>query len=526
MKTRPGVVAAISIVVSLLIGFAWSGYYAYRASIGLDPTAFPLGELLQRIGLVLLPNLDVALAGLVLAFGMLLLLAVVTFVVVRRSRRAAVEAVDPARRTFLTGSLAGGGAALGALAAASGGMAARWLYGVGNGGRGWQRPLAEVFGGDGFETHPEWKEGWKGSRVGAYGRLGRTEWPVSDTVVGTGPLRGEKGADIVRAALERGVNYIDTSPDYSASGSEQLVGEAIADFPRDSFFLATKWCTPTGHLPAGAPVSEYKRVIHESLARLGTDYVDLVHVHACDEVDRLLDPNVHEAFAQLKQEGKVRFLGFSTHTPNLIEVANASIDSGKFDVMMLAYHHGIWPEIAEVVARARREQDMGVVAMKTLKGAQHHGLAGFRDEADSYAQAALKWVHGDPNVSCAVISFFEMQHVDEYLAASGKKVDANDLAILEKYDRLVSGSYCSPHCGACLGSCPEQLAINDVLRHRMYFEDYRSERQAIELYAQLERNASACASCSAPCTGACPFGIPIQQKMIGAHELLRSDRLA
>ena len=520
MKSRTGFVALVALLGSLVVGFFWSGYYAWRASIGLDPSAFPLGETLQKIGGVIFPSLDVALAGLVLALGMLLLLAGLTFWLVRRSRRAEVARVDPQRRTFLTGTVAGGGAALGAVAAGGAGMAARWLYGVGEGGRGWNGPLGRIFGGQVAKTHPEWRDDWKGSRVKSYGRLGRTEWPVSDTVVGTGPLRGEKGAAIVRTALERGVNYIDTSPDYSASGSEQIVGEAIAGFPRESFFLATKWCTPTGHLPAGTPVERYKEVVYESLGRLGVDYVDLVHVHSCDETDRLLDPNVHEAFAQLKAEGRVRFLGFSSHTPKLVEVANAAIDSGQFDVMMLAYHHGIWPEISEIVQRARSEQDMGVVAMKTLKGAKHHGLEGFQDESDSYAQAALKWVHSDPNVSCAVISFFEMQHVDEYLAASGQRVQPADLAVLEKYDRLSSGEYCSPHCGACLSSCPEEVPINDVLRQRMYFEDYRSERQAIELYAQLEKNANVCAGCSAPCTGSCPFGIPIQQKLSGAHEML------
>ena len=520
MKSRPGLVALLAIALALFVGFFWSGYYAWRASIGLDSSAFPMGEQLQGVGAVLFPNLDVAVAGLVLALGMLLVLTVFTFWIVRRSRRTQVTTLDPRRRNFLTGSVAGGGAALGALAAGGTGMVARWLYGVGEGGRGWNAPLTQVFGGQVVKTHPEWKEEWKGSRIQSYGRLGRTEWPVSDVVVGTGPLRGEKGAEIVRTALQRGVNYIDTSPDYSASGSEQLVGEAISGFPRESFFLATKWCTPTGHLPAGTPVEKYKEVVYESLGRLGVDYVDLVHVHSCDETDRLLDPNVHEAFAQLKAEGRVRFLGFSSHTPKLVEVAQAAIDSGQFDVMMLAYHHGIWPEISEVVRRAREEQDMGVVAMKTLKGAKHHGLAGFQNESDSYAQAALKWVHSDPQISCAVISFFEMQHVDEYLASSGQRVQIEDLAVLEKYDRLSSGEYCSPHCGACLDSCPENVPINDVLRYRMYFEDYRSERQAMELYAQLETNAAACSGCAAPCAGSCPFGIPIQEKLQGAHELL------
>jgi hypothetical protein len=55
----------------------------------------------------------------------------------------------------------------------------------------------------------------------------------------------------------------------------------------------------------------------------------------------------------------------------------------------------------------------------------------------------------------------------------------------------------------------------------MYFEDYGWEKEGMRLYAKLARNASVCASCSAPCLGACPLGIPIQERMVGAHELLQ-----
>jgi len=521
VKNRPLRTTLILAVIAALLGGTVAASFLWRSAIGLDVTAFPAGESLQRVGEILFPGLNIALAGLVLALGTVLVVAIAAFFIVRSQRKAVIQQADPGRRHFLGGSLAGVGAAMTALVAGGGAMVARSFYGVGaKDGLGWNRPLTEVFGGKVQKTHPEWKDAWRGSRVQSYGRLGRTDWPVSDTVLGTGPIRGELGTQIVRLALERGVNYIDTAPDYSAEGSERAVGEAIRGVPRESIFLATKWCTPVGHLPAGTPVARYKEVIEESLERLGTDYVDLVHIHACDELDRLLDPNVHEAFAQLKAEGKARFLGFSSHTPNLVEVGNAAIESGQFDVMMVAYHHGIWPQLSEVIERARREQDMGVVAMKTLKGAKHHGLVDFRDEEDSYAQAALKWVHADPNVSCAVISFSDLQHVDEYLYASGKAPDTEDIAVLEKYDRLTAETYCAPHCGLCLSSCPEDVAINDVLRHRMYFEDYRSERQAIDLYAGLERNASVCAECSAPCTGSCPLGIRIQDRMVGAHELL------
>jgi aryl-alcohol dehydrogenase-like predicted oxidoreductase len=393
------------------------------------------------------------------------------------------------------------------------------VYAVGRSGVGWR-----VAGGglaDGVEkTHPVWDPAWKDSRVAGHRRFGRTEWNVSDVVLGTGQIRrGEDGDRIARLAIERGINYFDTSPDYAGAGSETLMGEAIQGV-RDQLFIATKFCTPTGHLPAGTSVAHYIEAVEESLRRLKTDYVDLCHIHSVDTTARLLDPNVHEAFDRLKQAGKVRFMGFSTHTPNLVEVVEAGIESGRFDVMMVAYHHGIWPVLPELIGRARREQDMGVVAMKTLKGAKHHGLAGFKRESNSYAQAALRWVLSNPDVSAAVISFFELQHVDEYLAASGKELTGEDLSILEKYDALIAGQHCAPHCGACLDSCPEQVPIHDVLRHRMYFEDYGREKEALQQYARLEVNAAACATCSAPCQGSCPLGIAIRERTTVAHELL------
>jgi hypothetical protein len=512
MRFRPYAVAIGSLVLALVVGFFVSGDFLYRAFIGLDPSGFPAGPFFQAIGKALMPGLGVTVAGVVLAVGSLLLLAVIVFFLVRASVRAKVAETDPARRSFLTGAASGAGAALGSLVVGAGAAAGRFSP--------WLPVGQEISGGEVVKTHPEWKQAWKGSRIQNYRRFGRTGFMVSDIVEGTGPLRQDADA-IPRLAIERGVNYIDTSPDYSATGSEIAVGKALENTDRrDQLFLATKWCTPTGHLPAGTPVSDYMAAVEASLSRLGTDYVDLVHVHACDEVPRLMDENVHEAFDRLKKEGKVRFLGFSSHTPRLLEVANAAVDSGRFDVMMLAYHHGIWSQLHEVIARARVEQDMGVVAMKTLKGARQHGLEGFRGEADAYSQAALKWVLSNPNVSCAVISFFELQHVDEYLYASGKALTERDLAILRNYDQQILGSYCAPHCGACLASCPEGVPIHDVLRHRMYFENYGWEKEGMRLYSQLQVDASACSGCAAPCLGSCPVGIPIAERTAGAHELL------
>lgn len=384
--------------------------------------------------------------------------------------------------------------------------------------RGWLSITAPSITAETPTSAPKARAEWEGARVQSYRRLGRTNFEVSDISLGSGRIKGELGEEIAREAIARGVNYFDTAPDYSEAGSELALGRAMRGH-RNEMFLATKFCTPTGHLQAGSSVREYIDVVEGSLERLQTDYVDLVHVHACDTVERLLDPNLHEAFARLKEQGKARFLGFSSHTPNLEAVTEAAIADGRFDVMMLAYHHGAWPKLASLIDRAA-EKDIGVVAMKTLKGAKHRGLLEFRPEADSYAQAAFKWVLGNPAVGCLVISFFEPQHVDEYLYASGKRLSDQDAAVLGHYDKLVAGKHCFAHCGDCLDACPEQLAINDVLRYRMYFEDYGDEKEAMRLYAALDKQADICVGCPAPCADACPHDVPIRERMIGAHHLL------
>lgn len=381
--------------------------------------------------------------------------------------------------------------------------------------RGWL-PVADDFFRSKVEVvSPHPLPEWADSRVRSYRRLGRTGVEVSDISLGAGRIHD---VAVARLAIERGINYFDTAPDYSDTRSEQVLGEAMKG-QRDRIFLATKFCVGDGHLLNDTPVPKVIEAVEQSLRRLQTDYVDLIHIHSCDRLDRLMAPNIHEAFDRLKEQGKVRFLGVSSHTPNLEEVANAAIDSGRFDVMMLAYHYGMWPNFGHILERAR-EKDVGIVAMKTLKGAKHTNLAGFRDESASYAQAAFRWVLSNPAVACLVISIYEQRQIDEYLMASGSSPRPADVALLDRYDQLTRGDYCQPHCGLCLGSCDQDLPIHDILRYRMYFRDYHWESEGRRLYSQLERNASVCADCSAPCAGSCPIGVPIQEKMADAHRWL------
>ncbi len=484
-----GIVVAFSWLVTWVLGYYGAGDYVAETIVGMDGAMIPLA-----------PTILFAVSALAST--------VVTIVWIRQRAAGGQESSPSSRRRFLLGGAAVTGGVVGAGAA----VVARvsdWAS------------IGAAISTEAEQTAAKAHESWRGARIKGYRALGNTGFRVSDISFGTTQFttRHPDPTTLLKEALDRGINYIDTSPDYAGAASENAIGKAIVGRPRSDIFLATKWCTPDGHIRQGESVDSYLAALNGSLERLGTDYVDLIHVHACDNVERLLDPNVLEAFETAKSQGKARFLGVSTHTPNLEEVANAAIDSGSFDVIMMAYHHGAWPQQQEIVDRAAKA-GIGIVAMKTLKGAKHRGMVDFREDADSYTQAAFKWVLSNPSVACLVVSFFDTQHLDEYIHASGRSLQQKDVAVLDHYDRLIAGTHCFAHCGTCLQACPQSVPINDVLRHRMYFEDYGDQKQAMALYAKLERRADVCVTCAAPCAGSCEQGINIKERMTDAHSML------
>ena len=189
--------------------------------------------------------------------------------------------------------------------------------------------------------------------------------------------------------------------------------------------------------------------------------------------------------------------------------------------MMLAYHHGLWPSLAEIIERARREQDMGVVAMKTLKGAKHNGLVGFREEAGAYSQAALKWVLSNPDVSCAVISFFQLQHVDEYLFASGQQPtrrgcrDPREVRRADPRARTARRT-AAPVSAAARRSCRSTTCSATACTSRT-----TAGRRRACGSTRSSRRTPRCARRAAPrVSAAVRSSIRIQERMTGAHELL------
>jgi len=333
---------------------------------------------------------------------------------------------------------------------------------------------------------------------------------------------GISDPDVVTRAVERGVNYFDTSPDYSQTGSEQVIGKALKPH-RDKVFIASKFCTGAGHLPRTRRCPTSSRRSKAACNVCKRINLDVCIIHECNTLDRLMAPTFHEAFDRLKEQGKVRFLGVSSHTPNLEEVMRHAVDSGRFQMMLVAYNFNNWPDLTTIFHDAK-QRGVGVVAMKTLKGAKASVLKNFDDPTRAFSQAAFKWVLSNPDVSGLVVSISNENQIDEYLYASGTPLKTADVALLRHYDELVTHEYCRPGCGACLDHCPYGVPVDDIFRYAMYAENYGRVGEARTRYAALaaERQASQCLGCPAPCEAACPFDIKIHDRLLGFDRLLRA----
>ena len=117
----------------------------------------------------------------------------------------------------------------------------------------------------------------------------------------------------------------------------------------------------------------------------------------------------------------------------------------------------------------------------------------------------------NPNVDGLIVSMNSRELIDEYLGASGSgALRSSDRRLLDRYLALNGETQCRQGCGECLTSCPFGVEIDDVLRARMYAEDYGNVAQGRAAHAGLAVGASPCIACtSLACAGACPSGLDI-----------------
>jgi predicted aldo/keto reductase-like oxidoreductase len=341
--------------------------------------------------------------------------------------------------------------------------------------------------------------------------LGKTGLKVSDISLGMA-----REPSVLRYALDRGINFFDTAEGYYDGQHEIALGRALGK-RRDEIVVTTKHYIGA---PGSVTKKELKDRFDESLKRLGFEYVDIAMMHQVGDAGLFEDEAVLGAYEELKKAGKYRFLGFSTHDAE--NICPPAYESGLFSAMMVYYNSVQYPERTELVREAAK-RGIGVIAMKTMAGREQDNVAEMAEERTTYAQAAIKWALEDPAVSSAVVTMRTFEHIDEYLQASGHRLTGKENASLDRYRKLAGNRYCRMGCSECVSACPAGVAIPDVLRFGMYFENYGIEKHAMLEYARLEegKRAAACRTCDGRCEAACPHGLSICDRLGRYDGLLR-----
>ncbi len=248
--------------------------------------------------------------------------------------------------------------------------------------------------------------------------LGATGVSVPLVGYGTAPLgkpevSREHAVRCLNHAIDLGITYLDTSPDY---GSEPHVGEVMRS-RRDEVFLATK----VNRRRKDDVLAE----VRESLDRLQTDHVDLIQVHAVNawaDLEQALAPDgAVAALEQARDEGMARFIGITGHArPELLAEA---LRRYRFDTVLSALGAAdrlvTAPE--EFLLPVARDRNAGVIAMKVLG----HGEIANRE-------LALRYALGLPGVSLAIVGMKSPEEIDEIaaLAAAYRPLDESELAQL------------------------------------------------------------------------------------------------
>ncbi len=355
-------------------------------------------------------------------------------------------------------------------------------------------------------------------QIKRYKPFGKTGFMVGDISSGA----GQRDPGLVQYLFECGVNHIDTA--YQYSGHEETIGKVLPKW-RDKIFVASKWepelVTPT------VTKTELMEALDVTLERLQTSYVDCMMIHAIGdpelgELDRIQNPAIYEAFDEAKKLGKIRFAGACGHSVNLLRDMGWGIDNDRFEVILLGANfvtHGIEPLLKKAKAKG-----IATVAMKTMTVFKSDtNIRALMDQQTNARQAVIKYILGSDLFDTMIISMSNYDKVNEYLSVSGYQgVDEKEMALLDQMRKEIDNLYCRPGCDACYGSCPQNVPIWDILRYKMYFENYKEEKYAMARYERLPRSrtASACTGCAAPCESACVHNIPVRARLQEAHTQL------
>lgn len=362
-------------------------------------------------------------------------------------------------------------------------------------------------------------QGWKLSALG----MGAMRLPVID---GDDSRIDETAAEqMVAYAMESGINYYDTAWGYHNGQSELIMGRLLRKYPRESYFLASKF--PGYDL---ANMDKVEEIFEKQLEKCGVDYFDFYLFHnVCEmNIDAYLNPK-YGIFAYLmkqKQAGRIRHLGFSAHgsygvMKRFLHAYGADMEFGQIQLNYLDWKF----QDAQAKVELLREFGIPVWVMEPLRGGRlvtlskgdTEKLHSLRPEEPVPAWA-FRFLQSIPSVTMVLSGMSNLEQMQENIRTFEEEKPLNPQemkALLCIADTMVRKNIlpCTA-CHYCVSHCPQGLDIPSLLA--LYNEHHFTEGgfiapMALSAIAQ-NKWPSACIACRS-CEAVCPQQIEISAAM-------------
>ena len=328
---------------------------------------------------------------------------------------------------------------------------------------------------------------------------------------------------MVDYAMAHGVNYYDTAWGYHNGNSETVIGQALRKYPRESYYLATKF---PGYDLANMP--KVREIFPKQLEKCGVDYFDFYLFHnVCEmNIDAYLDPRygILDYLLEQKNQGRIRHLGFSAH--GSYEVMKRFLDAYgshmEFCQIQLNYVDWNFQDAKDKVELLRRH-NLPVWVMEPLRGGRLASLS----QADAAALKALRpeepvpaWafrflqtIPGVTVVLSGMSDFEQMKRNIQTFETTEPLKETEWDALLKIADHMTSGVPCTA-CHYCTSHCPKGLDIPSLLK--LYNEHTFTgggflAPMALQALPE-DKRPSACIGCRS-CEAVCPQQIKISEVM-------------
>lgn len=345
--------------------------------------------------------------------------------------------------------------------------------------------------------------------------MGNMRLPVQNDEPGA-PIDRKRAQEIIDYAMENGINYFDTAYVYHGGESEKFLGEALVKYPRESYYLATKYFILAN--------PDYKAVFEEQLSRLNTDYIDFYLIHAIFDhtYQQYIDSGCIAYFEEQQRLGRIKYLGFSTHsnTENLTTFA----DLRTWDFAQLQLNYFDWKfGTAKQDYKVLTDRNIPVIVMEPVRGGR---LASLSSEAEtilkeanpdwSISSWAFQWLKRMPQVQVILSGMSTLEQIQENIAVFADEsalTDEEETVLMhacEVFRKQVSVP-CTA-CRYCCDDCPVEINIPAVLE---VYNRYKTDgKGALNDMGDVESKGKAedCIACGA-CTAHCPQNIAIKDIM-------------